>query len=534
MNGSGSGLNMQNARRSFKTFLICSACLLPITHQAYAYDNYDNNSTIRGQTRTQQYVRYRHNYQRTIYHSITRRHIRVSPQEAVTPLETPLSANTQPQEKTPPSYKRYTPQSPSAIEQQASADIVTPTQTSQPKQPILSDNIPQPSPVNASPQITPTPPPYSASIDEHSIPVHETLASATVTTPTPEQLNALTPAAGNSEPLTITQPQRIPVNPEQYAPNATPPSEPTPVASFAPIPDKKKPFPVIGGLNTYASTGIRIDSFDWNIASEITGTQTPNVLSELTWKNVMQYQVKVGGDYTLPYTPLKGLYVEGSAAVATAFAGDTQDSDYLGDNRTEEFSRSHSDSSNSDASSKRIAAGYSLNLSSTDPTNVKYIFLTPVVGYAQEEQSFSMTDGTQEIPETAPILGLNSHYDTKWKAPFIGARLALGNPNNRLSTKLDYHRGTYEATADWNLRDTLMHPVSYTHHADAQGWNFSLTYEHNIFYGLSLFANADLQYWNAEDGLDRLFFSNGTSSDQKLNDVNWRMQYYALGLNYRW
>ncbi|MCK5179775.1 MAG: hypothetical protein KAR32_09615, partial [Candidatus Omnitrophica bacterium] len=39
--------------------------------------------------------------------------------------------------------------------------------------------------------------------------------------------------------------------------------------------------------------GRRHDDFDWNIASDITGAETPNILSELTWSDLQMTQLKV-------------------------------------------------------------------------------------------------------------------------------------------------------------------------------------------------------------------------------------------------
>ena len=88
------------------------------------------------------------------------------------------------------------------------------------------------------------------------------------------------------------------------------------------------------------SAAYRVDSLDWNIASDPSGTLTPNILSELTWSDLKIIDLKVefvnrGGDNS---------YARGYFAYGIIMEGDNQDSDYNGDNRTLEFSRSNNSS----------------------------------------------------------------------------------------------------------------------------------------------------------------------------------------------
>jgi opacity protein-like surface antigen len=58
--------------------------------------------------------------------------------------------------------------------------------------------------------------------------------------------------------------------------------------------------------------------------------------------------------------------------------------------------------------------------------------------------------------------------------------------------------------------------------------------------GRYLFASAwalDLSYtyqdWQAEDGVDRTFFANGSVTEQKLNEVNWKSTAVTAGVSYK-
>ena len=84
------------------------------------------------------------------------------------------------------------------------------------------------------------------------------------------------------------------------------------------------------------SGGYRRDDLDWNIAGDTNGSH-PNILTELTWDDVESYQVKFQGNLIWP----KIMALRGSVAYGWIFDGENQDSDYRGDNRNLEFSRSN-------------------------------------------------------------------------------------------------------------------------------------------------------------------------------------------------
>ena len=87
------------------------------------------------------------------------------------------------------------------------------------------------------------------------------------------------------------------------------------------------------------STGYRVDDLDWNIAGDINGNN-PNIISELTWKDLESFQLKMAGKTTFQQL----LMLRGSLAYSWIFDGENQDSDYAGDNRTFEYSRSNNNS----------------------------------------------------------------------------------------------------------------------------------------------------------------------------------------------
>ena len=120
--------------------------------------------------------------------------------------------------------------------------------------------------------------------------------------------------------------------------------------------EKKKAIPLETDFTL--SAGYRRDDLDWNIAGDINGNN-PNVLSELTWDDVESYQVKLQGNFVWPNI----IALKGYANYGWIFDGDNQDSDYLGDNRTFEFSRSNNNTDDHYVWDASVAIGYPLRLS---------------------------------------------------------------------------------------------------------------------------------------------------------------------------
>jgi len=273
------------------------------------------------------------------------------------------------------------------------------------------------------------------------------------------------------------------------------------------------------------SAGYRRDDLDWSIAGDSSGNN-PNILSELTWDDLESYQVQFQGRLVWPNI----VALHGSADYGWIFDGDNQDSDYLGDNRTYEFSRSNNSTDGDNVWDVSLAVGYPFR------TGKNIIgTITPLVGYSHHEQNLKITDGYQTIPALGSFPGLDSSYDTKWKGPWIGIDMQFRAAEiksfaQRFETffSYEYHWADYEAEADWNLRDDLRHPKSFEHDADGNGWIIRTGFNFALQRHIALNFSYDYQSWSTDDGTDKVFFSDGTTAKTQLNEVTWTS--YALGL----
>ena len=278
------------------------------------------------------------------------------------------------------------------------------------------------------------------------------------------------------------------------------------------------------------SAGYRRDDLDWNIAGDSSGNN-PNILSELTWDDLESYQVKFQGNLVLPNI----IALRGVADYGWIFDGDNQDSDYLGDNRTYEFSRSNNNTDDDNVWDVSLAIGYPARWGKAVIGTI-----TPLVGYSHHEQNLKITDGYQTIPSLGSFPGLDSSYDTEWKGPWIGIDLNFRAAEiktfaHRFETffSYEYHWADYEAEADWNLRDDFKHPKSFEHDADGNGWiirtGFNLVLQRHI----ALNFTYDYQDWSTDKGTDKVYFADGTTAKTRLNEVNWTSYSVGLGLSVR-
>jgi len=255
--------------------------------------------------------------------------------------------------------------------------------------------------------------------------------------------------------------------------------------------------------------GYRTDDLDWNIAGDLSG-QNPNVLSELTWSDLSILQVKGGIK-----SSIRRVYVRGSLGFGWILDGKNQDSDYAGDNRTLEFSRSNNSSDDGSVFDGSIGIGYKI----LDKETV----IAPVAGYSVHVQRLSITDGFQTIPPLGPFPGLDSSYRTKWYGPWVGVDVSHRFSDKfRIMTSFEYHWADYEAKANWNLRTDLAHPESFRHWADGEGIVASAEAVFTSKKLWPLHLVLEYQDWQTDPGLDTVYFSDGSQASTRLNEVNWR------------
>ncbi len=282
--------------------------------------------------------------------------------------------------------------------------------------------------------------------------------------------------------------------------------------------------------NTWLSLGYRMDDINWSIAGNSDGT-SPNILSELSWKDLGILQLKIESDISLN----NKIYIRSYLDYGAIVDGRVQDSDYTGDDRTGEFSRSNSEAGDGYVGDASVAIGY--ELWAMDDSVGRYLRFIPLVGYSFHRQSLTMKSGFQVIPLNGPFSGLNSTYEADWYGPWIGADLWFeSGADSYFILRMERHWATYYAKADWNLRTDFQHPTSFEHEADGTGYIISLGWQYAPEDSWQYSMAMDYQRWDTDAGLDRTFLAlpnascinGGTVCETRLNDVTWKSVTFSL------
>ena len=280
------------------------------------------------------------------------------------------------------------------------------------------------------------------------------------------------------------------------------------------------------------TAGYRADDLKWNIGSDFAGS-TPNILSELTWDDISSLEFAATSEAYRPIKDSVELALLGRVAYASILSGDNRDSDYDGDNRTLEWSRSVNDAGDGSLIDLEGGGGFRFVLDQTWS-------VTPLVGFYFYEQNLVIQNGYQVIadhpartPPVGPLLGLDSRYEASWYGPWLGLQVdkrLQHHMNCRLSAR--WYSVNYRGEANWNLRTDLQHPVSFEHEADGDGIALELGVDWRANNRWLLAAGLNWRDFKAENGTHLVYFSNGTVGGSRLNEVDWEALSLSISLQY--
>jgi len=276
------------------------------------------------------------------------------------------------------------------------------------------------------------------------------------------------------------------------------------------------------------STGLRNDDLDWNKAGDIEG-KNPTVLSELKWSDLEIWQLGLDTKFEVSRNDydLLGLFMGFKFDYGQIFNGKNTDSDYSGDNRTNQFSKITSNSDDGDVLDISLFFGPNLIFN-----NPRYS-IVPLIGYSYHEQNLTLTDAYIETPPIGSYPGLDSRYETEWKGPWLGVFFeSLIGETLKVSSQIEYHWADYSAVADWNLREDLQHPRSFDHHADGSGVLLDLNIDYLLSKNWQIGLQGTYQDWETDAGTERVYLTDGTVLSTRLNEVNWDSVSIGLKLIY--
>ena len=268
----------------------------------------------------------------------------------------------------------------------------------------------------------------------------------------------------------------------------------------------------------------------WDIASSASATTTPNILSELSFRDIRSLGYVINFGYMNRFDNNIAFVLEAEYADSRIQSGRAQDSDYASDNRTDEFSRSFSDIESDSINYFSLATGIK-----TRWLNTKGHYLSFLIGYKKHNVDITMTNGVVEIPEAdagSLIPGLNSTYNSEFRSIFAGLSTEHVFSWGTIGFRYDLYYTDLKAEADWNLRTDFAHPVSFEQVGDGKGYAATLgyTYNHNRNWDYSI--DYVVTKYHIQDGYDQTYFSDTTSFIVKLNNSEYKQEAIRIGVSY--
>jgi hypothetical protein len=281
--------------------------------------------------------------------------------------------------------------------------------------------------------------------------------------------------------------------------------------------------------------GLRFDRLLWSIAGNSAG-QSPNILSELKWSDVESHQLTLSG--RARWGP--HFYGRGHVSFAWIDSGRVRDSDYRGDNRTQEYSRSICQTNGDHLWDIVAGIGYPFAFFN------RQLLWAPMTGFSIHRQFFRITNGQQIISENLLDIGpidsrLNSSYKAMWRNWWLGFDLRYDHASFlkpllpmawELSLKY-YALADYSAEADWNLRNDLAHPVSFEHDAQGDGFSAQLLWLIPLSRRIDMNFNINYIRLKTDPGKDKVYLSDGRRLITRLNEVVWESNSVMLGIAWR-
>ena len=283
---------------------------------------------------------------------------------------------------------------------------------------------------------------------------------------------------------------------------------------------------------TTITTGYLKGDFEWQIAADLSGTLTPNVLSRLTYQDLNAPTVTFHQKLSIKKEPYQSFYLHVQGEYGKIQEGTVEDSDFDDNNQTAEYSRSLSDPTDSPLSHVLLGLGAILTENHQHTLSIE-------AGMALYQQTFFKTNGRQVIatdmrtPPVGEFSGLNSSYDARWLSGFFAVSDTISIQKHQLTLSARFLQTDYQAKANWNLRKDFAHPVSFQHDAVGRGTHFEISYKIPLSQDFSLYSAWTQNRMRTDSGIDTVFFADGSTGITKLNGVEWKSQTVSVGVSYQ-
>ncbi len=242
--------------------------------------------------------------------------------------------------------------------------------------------------------------------------------------------------------------------------------------------------PFIKEMEFKLGTGYRQDNFYWNVGGfedQFNDDEGfPEIATEVMWKDLNIWTVN--GE--LEVITCGDVLLRAEGTWGKIYHGDVRDSDYAGEERTEEFSRIYAEASK----------GFVYDLSATIGYRYCYVegslFIIPMAGFSYSTQHLHMYDGELVI-NVDPTTGLvgpigdiegSQTYKAQWRGPWIGLNLQWNvDYCFDVFAEYQYHWTEFDGLGDGDLMPE--YAGDFKQHAHGKGHLFKVGGEFNFHDG---------------------------------------------------
>ncbi|MDM1384369.1 omptin family outer membrane protease [Myroides marinus] len=258
------------------------------------------------------------------------------------------------------------------------------------------------------------------------------------------------------------------------------------------------------------------EELNWDIAGNESG-KFPNLLSEIKWKDLSG--PKLGIISGIPITPKLKLKLE--LSYKTIISGKVNDSDYAGDNKAVKTAEFNLQADKGHSIKTSLELSYLL-------LNRQDFTLNIHAGYLGYYKTLYMLDSDTPLNKDKK---LNSTYKPRYHGVIYGLQTSYTIHNWQATLDISgIHLPSYLANANWNLREELQHPISFTHKSKASGYNLALHLGYHISKNLQPFITANYTQLDASKGTDKLYKINGNTHTTQLNRVHSSNFHIGVGI----
>lgn len=283
------------------------------------------------------------------------------------------------------------------------------------------------------------------------------------------------------------------------------------------------------------------EEVSFNIAADPTGSETPNVLSELFWDDLSVWALEGNANIGVGESFKIGLRI-GAGAIIDGVASDA---DYLGNDRTGMFSYATATVDGKHHLYGDFNLGWEFRTRFEVPVVgvgdegkalafASSISVTPRIGYSYNRHEILFKDGVQVVPNLGPFDGLHSTYKPEWRGVYAGVDVSvqLVKELHLVMAAKYWPDQRYRSDAGWNLRADLQNPVSFRHSADGDGFAYEAGLEWQIDESKGISLSYGESAFETDPGNAKVYSVDYGDLFTRLNKADWKSRGFYL--QFKW